>query len=36
MTGLDGTPMPSFSDVLKPADAWDLSISYGRCKAHAD
>jgi mono/diheme cytochrome c family protein len=24
MTGLDGTPMPSFSDVLKPADAWDL------------
>jgi mono/diheme cytochrome c family protein len=24
MTGLDGTPMPSFSDVLKPTDAWDL------------
>jgi mono/diheme cytochrome c family protein len=24
MTGLDGTPMPSFNDVLKPEDAWDL------------
>jgi cytochrome c oxidase cbb3-type subunit 2 len=24
MTGLDGTPMPSFADDLKPADAWDL------------
>jgi cytochrome c oxidase cbb3-type subunit 2 len=24
MTGLDGTPMPSFADVIKPADAWDL------------
>jgi mono/diheme cytochrome c family protein len=24
MTGLDGTPMPSFMDYLKPADAWDL------------
>jgi len=24
MTGLDGTPMPSFADVLKPAEAWDL------------
>src|ERR1700674_310649 len=24
MTGLDGTPMPSFADVLKPEDAWDL------------
>jgi cytochrome c oxidase cbb3-type subunit I/II len=24
MTGLDGTPMPSFSDALKPDDAWDL------------
>jgi mono/diheme cytochrome c family protein len=24
MTGLDGTPMPSFVDNLKPADAWDL------------
>src|SRR5216683_341361 len=24
MTGLDGTPMPSFADVMKPAEAWDL------------
>jgi len=24
MTGLDGTPMPSFADVVKPEDAWDL------------
>ncbi|HEY2064370.1 MAG TPA: c-type cytochrome [Gemmatimonadaceae bacterium] len=24
MTGVDGTPMPSFADNLKPADAWDL------------
>jgi len=24
MTGLDGTPMPSFSDNVQPEDAWDL------------
>jgi len=24
MTGVDGTPMPSFADVIKPDDAWDL------------
>ena len=24
MTGLDGTPMPSFSNSLKPEQAWDL------------
>ncbi len=24
MTGLDGTPMPSFADNVKPAEAWDL------------
>ncbi|PYP18300.1 MAG: hypothetical protein DMD54_05555 [Gemmatimonadetes bacterium] len=24
MTGLDGSPMPSFADQLKPADGWDL------------
>jgi len=24
MTGLDGTPMPSFGDVVKPEEAWDL------------
>lgn len=25
MTGLSGTPMPSFSDVLSPMEAWDLA-----------
>jgi mono/diheme cytochrome c family protein len=25
MTGLDGTPMPSFADTLKPNEAWDLT-----------
>jgi mono/diheme cytochrome c family protein len=24
LTGLDGTPMPSFADVMKPEEAWDL------------
>jgi mono/diheme cytochrome c family protein len=24
MTGLDGTPMPSFADQIKPEEAWDL------------
>jgi mono/diheme cytochrome c family protein len=24
MTGLDGTPMPSFGDALKPDQIWDL------------
>ena len=24
MTGLDGTPMPSFADNVQPAEAWDL------------
>lgn len=24
MTGLDGTPMPSFADDIKPDEAWDL------------
>ena len=24
MTGLDGTPMPSFADDIKPAEGWDL------------
>jgi cytochrome c oxidase cbb3-type subunit 2 len=24
ITGVDGTPMPSFSDVIQPNDAWDL------------
>jgi mono/diheme cytochrome c family protein len=25
MTGLDGTPMPSFADALKPDQAWDIA-----------
>jgi mono/diheme cytochrome c family protein len=24
MTGLDGSPMPSFADNVKPDEAWDL------------
>jgi mono/diheme cytochrome c family protein len=24
MTGLDGTPMPQWSDNIKPDEAWDL------------
>jgi mono/diheme cytochrome c family protein len=24
MTGVDGTPMPSFAEVVKPEEAWDL------------
>jgi len=24
ITGMDGTPMPSFADVMQPNDAWDL------------
>jgi mono/diheme cytochrome c family protein len=24
MTGVDGTPMPSFAEVIQPNDAWDL------------
>jgi mono/diheme cytochrome c family protein len=24
ITGLDGTPMPSFADTIKPEEAWDL------------
>jgi mono/diheme cytochrome c family protein len=26
MTGLDGTPMPSYGDSLAPEDAWDLAL----------
>ncbi len=33
MTGLDGTPMPSFSDQLKPEEAWDL-VHYLRTLQH--
>lgn len=25
MTGLNGTPMPSFDNMIQPADAWDLA-----------
>lgn len=25
LTGLDGTPMPSYRDVISPSEAWDLS-----------
>jgi mono/diheme cytochrome c family protein len=24
ITGVDGTPMPSYADVIQPSDAWDL------------
>ncbi len=24
MTGLNGTPMPSFADTIQPSEAWDL------------
>lgn len=34
MTGLDGTPMPSYADYLKPDQAWDL-VHYLR-KLQAD
>ncbi len=33
MTGLDGTPMPSFSDNIKPDEAWDL-VFYLRTLEH--
>ena len=26
MTGLDGTPMPSYGDSLAPEEAWDLAV----------
>ncbi len=35
MTGLDGTPMPSFADVIKPEDAWDL-VHYLRTLQYND
>jgi mono/diheme cytochrome c family protein len=35
MTGLDGTPMPSFADVVKPQDAWDL-VRYLRTLQYND
>jgi mono/diheme cytochrome c family protein len=35
MTGLDGTPMPSFADNIKPDEAWDL-VFYLRTLEHPD
>jgi len=32
ITGLDGTPMPSFADVIKPEEAWTWCITCGHCK----
>ena len=26
MTGLDGSPMPSFADNVKPDEAWDVGL----------
>jgi mono/diheme cytochrome c family protein len=34
MTGLDGTPMPSFSDNIKPEEAWDLVFYLRSLQPH--
>jgi mono/diheme cytochrome c family protein len=34
MTGLDGTPMPSFSDNIKPEEAWDLVFYLRTLQPH--
>jgi cytochrome c oxidase cbb3-type subunit 2 len=34
MTGLDGTPMPSFADNIKPDEAWDLVFYLRSLQAH--
>jgi len=34
MTGLDGTPMPSFSDNIKPDEAWDLVFFLRTLQPH--
>jgi cytochrome c oxidase cbb3-type subunit 2 len=34
MTGVDGTPMPSFADVIQPNDAWDLVHYLRTLQAH--
>ncbi|MGH9530189.1 MAG: c-type cytochrome [Terriglobales bacterium] len=34
MTGLDGTPMPSFADNLKPDEAWDLVFYLRTLQPH--
>jgi len=32
MTGLDGTPMPAWSDWVTPDQGWTLSITFARYK----
>jgi mono/diheme cytochrome c family protein len=34
MTGLDGTPMPSFADNIKPEEAWDLVFYLRTLQPH--
>lgn len=34
MTGLDGTPMPSFADNIKPEEAWDLVFFLRTLQPH--
>jgi mono/diheme cytochrome c family protein len=34
MTGLDGTPMPSFADNIKPEEAWDLVFYLRSLQPH--
>jgi mono/diheme cytochrome c family protein len=34
MTGLDGTPMPSFSDNIKPEEAWNLVFYLRTLQPH--
>jgi mono/diheme cytochrome c family protein len=34
MTGLDGTPMPSFADNIKPEEAWDLVFYLRTLEPH--
>jgi mono/diheme cytochrome c family protein len=36
MTGLDGSPMPSFADQLKPNEAWDLVHFLRTLMVHTD
>jgi cytochrome c oxidase cbb3-type subunit 2 len=36
MTGLDGSPMPSFADQLKPEEAWDLVHYLRTLMVHVD
>ena len=36
MTGVDGTPMPSFADNIQPNDAWDLVHFLRTLQVHLD